>query len=385
MSGQPTILAVHQGYELYGSDRAFISSVTALREAYRDYRIAILLPKSGPLSAVLEGLGFQVTIAPIWVPRRADGIWLLLLGALLFPLFVWRAWLTMRASALCYINTAVVFDFAVAARFSGRPSIIHVHEIPAGPARGVIRGLLRFSGSALVFNSAATSAALAMPACIEQHILHNGTADPGPGSPTRPDDGRLRTLVIGRISRSKGQDLLISAVRSLPEAIAARLDIGFAGAAYADGPAAHELKALLDRAGLAAQVQMLGFLADPAQLYDWCDLVVVPSRRPESFGLVAIEAMAHSRAVLAARHGGPVEIITGGQTGWFFEPGDVAGLADALEQAAGQRDAVVAMGRRGRIAYLARFTEARYHAGLVAIVDRHLMRRPLVQGLLHAA
>jgi glycosyltransferase involved in cell wall biosynthesis len=332
---------------------------------------------------LLEGKGFAVSIAPIWVARRADGLWRLLLGAVLFPLFVWRAWIAMRRSAICYVNTSVVFDFAVAARLVRRPCIIHVHEIPAGFARRVIRAVLRFSGAALVFNSAATRAAFALPVSVEQHVLLNGVADPGVGAVAQRGD-RLRILMIGRINSWKGQDLLVRAVRRLPDEIAARLDIRFAGAAFEDGPAGRELEALLDRGGLAAEVQVLGFVDDPGPLYEWCDIVVMPSKRPEPFGLVAIEAMAHARAVLAARHGGLSEIVVDGETGILFAPGDEAALAGAIEYAVRQRDEIAAMGRAGRLVYLARFTEARYRRGLVGIVGQYLVVERPVLGKVHA-
>lgn len=385
MRQRPEILAVHQGYELYGSDRTFISSVTALRDAYPDHHVSVLLPKDGPLARALEELGFSVTITPVWVARRADGIWRLLLGVLLLPIFVCRAWLVMRGRALCYINTAMVFDFAIAARFSRRPNIIHVHEIPQARALAVIRTLLWFSGSALVLNSAATRAAFAMPAGVEHHVLLNGVADPGAVAGTRCDDGRLRVLMIGRINDWKGQDLLVHAISHLPERSAKRLDIHFAGAAFEDGPAARNLEMLLDQAKPAAKVRLLGFVADPTPLYRWCDIVVVPSKRPEPFGLVAVEAMAHGRAVLAAGHGGLGEIVIDGVTGWLLTPGDVVALARALEWALQRQDEIAAMGRAGRAAYLSRFTEDRYQVGLVGIAGRYLGEGQLVLGALHAA
>jgi hypothetical protein len=42
------IVCVHQGYELYGSDRAFIDSVAALREAWPQADIEVVLPHDGP-------------------------------------------------------------------------------------------------------------------------------------------------------------------------------------------------------------------------------------------------------------------------------------------------------------------------------------------------
>ena len=43
------IVCVHQGYELYGSDRSFIDSVAALREAWPQAEIEVVLPHEGPI------------------------------------------------------------------------------------------------------------------------------------------------------------------------------------------------------------------------------------------------------------------------------------------------------------------------------------------------
>ena len=50
------IACVHQGYELYGSDRCFVESVAALREAYPQAEIEVVLPRDGPISQTLAPL-----------------------------------------------------------------------------------------------------------------------------------------------------------------------------------------------------------------------------------------------------------------------------------------------------------------------------------------
>ncbi|WNV85105.1 glycosyltransferase family 4 protein [Umezawaea sp. Da 62-37] len=59
--------------------------------------------------------------------------------------------------------------------------------------------------------------------------------------------------------------------------------------------------------------------------------VAVPSRWPEPFGLVAVEAMAAGTAVVASRVGGLAEIVDYGVTGLLVEPGDGRALSDALD------------------------------------------------------
>ncbi|MCP3901997.1 MAG: glycosyltransferase [Planctomycetes bacterium] len=71
---------------------------------------------------------------------------------------------------------------------------------------------------------------------------------------------------------------------------------------------------------------------DPARLADYyraADLYVHPARA-ETFGLVVAEAMACGRAVIATNIGGLAEQVVHGETGLLVEPGDAAGLADAV-------------------------------------------------------
>ena len=58
--------------------------------------------------------------------------------------------------------------------------------------------------------------------------------------------------------------------------------------------------------------------------------MVVPSTKPEPFGLVAIEAMAYKKPVIAAQHGGLAEILTQ-NTGIYFRANDASSLAEAIQ------------------------------------------------------
>ncbi len=63
-----------------------------------------------------------------------------------------------------------------------------------------------------------------------------------------------------------------------------------------------------------------------AELYQRALLVVVPSVY-EPFGMVALEAMACKRAVVASRFGGLMEIVRDGKTGFLVQPKDHLDLA----------------------------------------------------------
>jgi glycosyltransferase involved in cell wall biosynthesis len=77
-------------------------------------------------------------------------------------------------------------------------------------------------------------------------------------------------------------------------------------------------------------VHLLGERRDARELMAQGDIVVVPSRRAEPFGMVVVEGMALGRPVIATNAGGPPEVITDRVDGLLVEPGDARGLADAI-------------------------------------------------------
>jgi glycosyltransferase involved in cell wall biosynthesis len=62
------------------------------------------------------------------------------------------------------------------------------------------------------------------------------------------------------------------------------------------------------------------------------EVAVVPSLWEEPFGMVAVEAMAVGRPVIAARGGGLTEIVADGETGFLYDARDAGQLAERLAQ-----------------------------------------------------
>ncbi|SEG61324.1 Glycosyltransferase involved in cell wall bisynthesis [Methylobacterium sp. 190mf] len=370
------ITCVHQGFELYGSDRCFIETVRTIRAAHPGARIDVVLPRRGPIVAALEPFASEIVIAPLWILRRKNLARLVTLGLMALPIAMIRAWRRIRASDLVYINTTVVADYLLAARLVPGRSIVHVHEIPEGAVLKVLRGLIRWSGANVVFNSRATERAYALPRGAIARVVYNGIA--GPAEPNRSayDDSRpLRVLMLGRISRIKGQDVLVEALASLPEPVRRRIALRIVGSAFEDEARERALVGRIAEAGLAAQVTLEPFVADPAALYRWADVVTMPSQRPESLGRVAIEAMSYGVPPLVTAIGGLPEVVEDGKTGWIVPPGGpepiAAVLADLVADPARWRD----FGRAARARYLSLFSEASAAEGIEAMV-RTTLRRP---------
>lgn len=213
----------------------------------------------------------------------------------------------------------------------------------------------------VIANSAAVKSQLIAEGIQPVEVVWNGI----PVRPSRPLLLSPPTVAFaGRLVREKGIDVLLPAFARVAERIPeARLFIA------GDGPERDNVRRLMNHLGLASRVILLGHVArsEVEQHFDEAWVQVVPSRWAEPFGIVAIEAMMRGTAVIASNSGGLAEIVQDGQTGLLVAPGDVNMLADALLTLLQDRESAERMGRAGREAALAQFSEATYVDRFVAL------------------
>lgn len=93
-----------------------------------------------------------------------------------------------------------------------------------------------------------------------------------------------------------------------------------------DGPEMKRVEQTVLRLGLEGKVLFLGKQESVQEILQMADIFLLPSEQ-ESFGLVALEAMACGVPVIASRVGGLPEVIRHGQTGFLAEVGDVVGMS----------------------------------------------------------
>jgi len=162
-----------------------------------------------------------------------------------------------------------------------------------------------------------------------------------------PEEPRI--LYVGQLIRGKGVDLLLRALGKMEGDFTARI----AGSGNARG----ELEAHCGRLGVAYRVLFLGWVDHEAlePLYAWAKVVAVPSRWPEPFGLIGLEAMHHGRPAVAFEVGGIPEWLEHGATGLLVPEQDVEALARALERVVADTPFARTLGRnaheRGRRHY----------------------------------
>ena len=132
---------------------------------------------------------------------------------------------------------------------------------------------------------------------------------------------KIDLLYVGQLIRGKGVQLLLEAMARMKSM--RTLDI------VGTGNMEPKLKALAAQLGIAGRVRFNGFQSNPQDWMRAAKCVVVPSFWQEPYGLVAAEAVALGRPVVAFAVGGLPEACGGKAT--LVPPGDIAALADALE------------------------------------------------------
>ncbi|HEX5227231.1 MAG TPA: glycosyltransferase, partial [Bryobacteraceae bacterium] len=152
-------------------------------------------------------------------------------------------------------------------------------------------------------------------------------------------------FVIGHVAaftREKGQDVALEAAGLLASQLP-RARMLLAG----DGPE-RSSTAMVALAARAARIaQMPGFIEDLDGFYAALDLYIMPSRS-EAWGLTALRAMACGLPVVASDVGGLAEVVEPGKSGWLVEAESAGALADAIVDAASDRERLAEMGRSAR-------------------------------------
>lgn len=170
-----------------------------------------------------------------------------------------------------------------------------------------------------------------------------------------PPGARI-VLLPGRLSRWKGHDVLIEAMRFVRTQGVVCV---FAGPLDARDRYVGELRRRAADLGIADRIGFVDRCDDmPAGLL-LAEIVVNASTAPEGFGRTIIEAQAMRRPVIVTDHGGAAETVEHGLTGWRIAPGDLVALAAAIDRVLASPDRERnAVGARARASVLAHYTTA---------------------------
>jgi glycosyltransferase involved in cell wall biosynthesis len=146
----------------------------------------------------------------------------------------------------------------------------------------------------------------------------------------RLPDGVPVVMLPGRLTRWKGQGILIDAVAQLGDVDLVCILVG--GDQGRTGYR-RELEIKIARLGLNGRVWLMDACDDMPAAYKLADVVVNASTEPEAFGRVVGEAQAMGRPVVAGNHGGVPEQVIANHTAFLVEPGDPASFAEGIRRA----------------------------------------------------
>ncbi|MGB0712861.1 MAG: glycosyltransferase, partial [Gammaproteobacteria bacterium] len=103
--------------------------------------------------------------------------------------------------------------------------------------------------------------------------------------------------------------------------------------------------------------------------YERALCTVVPSRWPEPFGMVGVEAMARARPVVAFRAGGIPDWLDDGRTGHLVPEADTGAMAAAMAGLIHDRERAGAMGLQGRQTVDERFSHGHYLDAMMTLLS----------------
>jgi glycosyltransferase involved in cell wall biosynthesis len=289
---------------------------------------------------------------------------------------------------LIHTNTLLTPEGGLVARRLGLPHVWHLRELVgpgktvrftlAGPALG---RFLSAHCTKLIANShtaAATVRDCLPPGLLE--VVPNGIDLSGFMFRDHKDDSA--ELIVGMVgnltSHSKKHDLFVEAAAHVDPTLPIRWriyghDPSHGGHAGID-PYVDRLHAQIQRKGLCARFDLPGFVPDPRKIMAEIDLLVHPSDK-ESFGRVAVEAMAAGLPVVGTRGGGIAEIVVPEQTGLLAKPDDPIELAAAIERLARDAELRRRLGRAGRQRAEANYSLEACVRGVLAVYEQAMTSR----------
>jgi glycosyltransferase involved in cell wall biosynthesis len=187
-----------------------------------------------------------------------------------------------------------------------------------------------------------------VPMCVDtQRFLPRTPSDPARFFPA--ETNAIKLLFVGNSSREKGLIELLRAVRALLDNgtsvfLVAAVENQSEIREYAVGH--QSARTLVRKLGLDAYVRWLGMVERIEDLYAESDILVIPwntSRGPSDYPMVALEAMAMGKCIVATPLGGCAELLDHGRAGILAKGFSAEHLADALRFVVDDRETRTAM------------------------------------------
>ena len=376
-----TVLVANPSPDVYGSDLQLLDSISAMTD--RGWRVVVVIPSDGRLVSKLRDRRAEVRLVDFPVVRRSNlsfkGV-IRLIGSSPRSLIRMRRLIRSLNPDVLYVNTMTLPWWLLASRLAGVPSLCHVHEAEDKDGRAVLMALTAplLLCNVVVANSKASVDAMRLvvswlaPRIV---LIYNGIAPPiEPAMPVVRDGGPFKLAAVCRLSPRKAPDVAMEAV-ALLRADGRDVTLDICGTAF-EGYQwyVEELENRAAQDDLAGSVTFSGYVFPVWGVLERADAVVAPSLR-EPFGNAVVEAQLARRPVIASAALGHLETVIDGETGLLVTPGDPAALAAAVARLMDDNEFADRVAEQGRSRAVKEFSIERYHAEIVALIERLCRRR----------
>ena len=330
--------------ELGGAERSLIDLIEGLERM--GMKAHVVLPRDGPLkNKLIEQTQASIDCikmphALIRVSRKISPTVMvyLCIAVLQLPFYIWRLRGLVRIYSPDFVHSNgikmhILLPWLV--RGTNCDSIIHLRDFVT--ENWMIRLLIGRACrqvSQVWANSKAVGSYFASKG-IRVHVIPNIVDIRKFSVAPIPARGKYRLGCFGVLTPWKGQIIFLKLLKALQK-INSQFHGWIVGGEIYDtaGERGYEerLKEFADHLELGEKVSFKGFQRNVESLMRQCQFVIHTSLKPEPFGRVIIEAMASGRIAIAAKTGGPEEIITHMKNGCLVPPGCVHAYVRCIEE-----------------------------------------------------
>lgn len=343
------ILYLHSSSDLYGSDRSLLRTIRALDK--NEYTPFVCLPYNGPLVDELRKEGIETFVFDLGIIRRKlftpIGFFQFVYGFTTALIKVVSIIQTKRIDFL-HSNTAAVLVGGIAAKLTGKKHLWHVREIIVDPVvvrKGISFFLHHFGTTVIgVSNSVIDNLAIDQPK-IRNHsiVIHNGLEIEKYTNGNREkirrefsiDDHEILAGMIGRVSHWKGQDLFLDVATEVCKRTSNVTFIAVGSPFQGQDYEMTKFRASVAQRNLGKKFIIEEFRSDVKDLLAGFDIFIMPSTLPDPFPTTVLEAMATGKPIIANAHGGVVQMVEDGKSGFLVPPNNINAMAEKVLQCVG--------------------------------------------------
>jgi glycosyltransferase involved in cell wall biosynthesis len=332
------IIFVSISSDLYGSSKLLLALILQIKNNSNEFNPIVCMPyEEGPLKQRLIEEQVEVIEMPVLKLTRS------MLKGLKFGKFLkeYKKGKSILESKLkgreiyCLQSNTLATLFGSFYCFNKDIfHILHIHEIMDSPkyVRYFFALILLFFTDKIIYNSTATEVFYnkTLPALNKKAVKIFNGIDRKRAFLKLSEREKLRKELynidtntvaiglVGRFNRLKGQPLLLDAFK---EVLIQHKNCHLVLVGSPPDGQEHfldNIKNKIKEYNLKSNVSILPFQEDVYKIIDTLDIVVVPSIEPESFGIIAVEAMLSKKPVIATNIGGLADIIDNNKTGILF-------------------------------------------------------------------